>query len=184
MVHSAADEAHPLVLIEVLASGLPLVATAAGGSRGSGWVCSAPTRSATGLPGGVCASSSSDSDDDDDAIIPALVHQLASFRTALVREHAARLAAEGRLLELERADFGVLFRQMDAFIVHGGLGTTVEAMRMRKPVAVTGVLIALLELLGAACRWRRGESVLRATQVSELPEGSAEEEERSVEARR
>ena len=32
-VHSAADEAHPLVLIEVLASGLPLVATAAGGSR-------------------------------------------------------------------------------------------------------------------------------------------------------
>lgn len=33
LVHSAADEAHPLVLIEVLASGLPLVATAAGGSR-------------------------------------------------------------------------------------------------------------------------------------------------------
>ncbi len=33
LVHSAVDEAHPLVLIEVLASGLPLVATAAGGSR-------------------------------------------------------------------------------------------------------------------------------------------------------
>ena len=33
LVHSAADEAHPLVLIEVLATGLPLVATAAGGSR-------------------------------------------------------------------------------------------------------------------------------------------------------
>lgn len=33
LVHSAADEAHPLVLIEVLASGLPVVATAAGGSR-------------------------------------------------------------------------------------------------------------------------------------------------------
>jgi len=32
-VHSAADEAHPLVLMEVLAAGLPLVATAAGGSR-------------------------------------------------------------------------------------------------------------------------------------------------------
>jgi len=44
-------------------------------------------------------------------------------------------------------------------------------------VGVTGVLIALLELLGAGCRWRRGEPVLRATQVSELPEGSAEEDE-------
>ena len=48
-------------------------------------------------------------------------------------------------------------------------------------VAVTGVLIALLELLGAACRWRRGEPVLRVTQVSELPEGSAEEEEQEEE---
>ena len=48
-------------------------------------------------------------------------------------------------------------------------------------VGVTGVLIALLELLGAACRWRRGEPVLRATQVSELPEGSAEEEEEEEE---
>ena len=44
-------------------------------------------------------------------------------------------------------------------------------------VGVTGVLIALLELLGAGCRWRRGEPVLRATQVSQLPEGSAEEDE-------
>ena len=60
---------------------------------------------------------------------------------AKLEADAARLAAEGRLLELERADFGVLFRQMDAFIVHGGLGTTVEAMRMRKPVAVTGILL-------------------------------------------
>ena len=48
-------------------------------------------------------------------------------------------------------------------------------------VGVTGVLIALLELLGAGCRWRRGEPVLRATQVSELPEGSAEEEEQKEE---
>lgn len=32
-VHSAADEAHPLVLMEALAAGIPLVATAAGGSR-------------------------------------------------------------------------------------------------------------------------------------------------------
>ena len=32
-VHSTTDEAHPLVLMEVLASGVPLVATAAGGGR-------------------------------------------------------------------------------------------------------------------------------------------------------
>ena len=40
-----------------------------------------------------------------------------------------------------QADFGLLFPRMDAFVVHGGLGTTVEAMRMRKPVAVTGILL-------------------------------------------
>ncbi len=32
-VHATVDEAHPLVLIEALAAGLPLVATAAGGGR-------------------------------------------------------------------------------------------------------------------------------------------------------
>ena len=49
----------------------------------------------------------------------------------------AELTAAGKLLEAERADFGVLFREMDAFVVHGGLGTTVEALRMRKPTVVT-----------------------------------------------
>ena len=51
------------------------------------------------------------------------------------------LVANGTLLEVARADFGLLFQRMDAFIVHGGLGTTVEAMRMKKPVAVTGILL-------------------------------------------
>jgi len=58
-----------------------------------------------------------------------------------VRKQAAALTADGSLLEVDRADFGLLFQQMDAFIVHGGLGTTVEAMRMKKPVAVTGILL-------------------------------------------
>lgn len=31
------------------------------------------------------------------------------------------LKEKGKLLEAERADFGVLFKEMDAFIVHGGL---------------------------------------------------------------
>ena len=49
------------------------------------------------------------------------------------------------------ADFGVLFRQMDAFVVHGGLGTTVEALRMKKPVAVTGILLMDQRFWGGVC---------------------------------
>ena len=60
--------------------------------------------------------------------------------SALLAKCAA-MVADGRLLEVARADFGVLFKRMDAFIVHGGLGTTVEAMRMKKPIAVTGILL-------------------------------------------
>ena len=40
---------------------------------------------------------------------------------------------------------------MDAFIVHGGLGSTVEAIRMRKPVAVTGILLFDQRFWGALC---------------------------------
>ena len=90
---------------------------------------------------------------------------------------AEALARDGRLLEVEAADFGLLFPLFDAFIVHGGLtrtlltiilltrtqtltltltltlcnpnpnqvhgglGTTVEALRTRRPVAVTGLLL-------------------------------------------
>lgn len=53
----------------------------------------------------------------------------------------AKLMARRRLLEVERADFGILFDDMDCFVVHGGLGTTVEALRRKKPVAVTGTLL-------------------------------------------
>ena len=34
---------------------------------------------------------------------------------------AEALARDGRLLEVEAADFGLLFPLFDAFIVHGGL---------------------------------------------------------------
>ena len=58
-----------------------------------------------------------------------------------VEARCAALARDGRLLRVEAgADFGQLFPLMDAFVVHGGLGTTAEAMRCGKPVAVTGVL--------------------------------------------
>lgn len=69
-------------------------------------------------------------------------------------ERAAKmeqLAAEGRVLELERADFGALFGQMDIFVVHGGLGTTVEALRMKRPVCVTGPLLMDQRFWGSVC---------------------------------
>ena len=49
--------------------------------------------------------------------------------------------ADGKFLEVGSADFGILFPRVDAFIVHGGLGTTVEALRTAKPVAISGVLL-------------------------------------------
>jgi len=48
---------------------------------------------------------------------------------------------EGRFIELERADFGKLFKSMEFFIIQGGLGTSVEALRCKKPIAVSGPLL-------------------------------------------
>jgi len=56
-----------------------------------------------------------------------------------------------RVIEVEQADFGLLFKYMDAFIVHGGLGTTVEALRMKKPVCVTGPLLLDQRFWGELC---------------------------------
>merc|ERR1712183_640832 len=56
-----------------------------------------------------------------------------------------------KLLEVGRADFGVLFQFMDVFIVHGGLGTTVEALRMKKPTTVTGPLLMDQRFWGDVC---------------------------------
>lgn len=64
---------------------------------------------------------------------------------------ADALKAEHRLCEVERADFGALFREMDCFVVHGGLGTTVEALRRKKPVCVTGPLLMDQRFWGNVC---------------------------------
>lgn len=66
-------------------------------------------------------------------------------------EEAKALEEEGRFLDVERADFGVLFPFMDIFIVHGGLGTTVEALRMGKPTCVTGPLLMDQRFWGSVC---------------------------------
>jgi len=64
---------------------------------------------------------------------------------------ASGLKAEGRFCEAASADFGELFPQMDAFVVHGGLGSTVEALRTRKPVGVTGILLFDQRFWGSVC---------------------------------
>jgi len=64
---------------------------------------------------------------------------------------ASDLAAQGRFLEMERTDFGMLFPEVDCFVVHGGLGTTVEALRSRKPVCVTGPLLLDQRFWGMVC---------------------------------
>merc|ERR1711957_503413 len=61
------------------------------------------------------------------------------------------LSEAGRFLDIERADFGNLFQRMDCFIIHGGLGTTVEALRLHKPCMVTGPLLLDQRFWGTVC---------------------------------
>ena len=48
---------------------------------------------------------------------------------------------EGRMHVAKGAPFGRLFPLCDAVIIHGGLGTTGEALMAGKPVIITGVLL-------------------------------------------
>lgn len=86
----------------------------------------------------------------DFALLYVGANQKAAVPTSIMGA-AEELVAAGKLLEAERADFGVLFQHMDAFVVHGGLGTTVEALRMRKPVCVTGILLLDQRFWGQVC---------------------------------
>ena len=79
-----------------------------------------------------------------------LHHEVMGLSTALAAQ-LARCTMQGAFLEVDKADFGALFPQMDALIVHGGLGTTVEALRARKPVAVTGILMMDQLFWGQVC---------------------------------
>jgi hypothetical protein len=68
-----------------------------------------------------------------------------------IETRAKSLADEGKFLEVESADFGALFDHIDCFVVHGGLGTTVEALRQRKPCTVTGPLLLDQRFWGSVC---------------------------------
>jgi len=69
----------------------------------------------------------------------------------LLEKRIEELKKENRFIEAEKTDFGVLFKQMDCFIVHGGLGTTVEALRLQKPCVVTGPLLLDQRFWGTLC---------------------------------
>eukprot|EP00669_Euglena_mutabilis_P010882 TRINITY_DN5584_c0_g1_i1.p1 TRINITY_DN5584_c0_g1~~TRINITY_DN5584_c0_g1_i1.p1 ORF type:complete len:396 (+),score=141.17 TRINITY_DN5584_c0_g1_i1:759-1946(+) len=73
---------------------------------------------------------------------------------AMVGDHTARdplpptlqrrceeWARKGRLLEGTAAPFALLLPEMDVNIIHGGMGTTSEALKAGKPVIVTGFLL-------------------------------------------
>jgi UDP:flavonoid glycosyltransferase YjiC (YdhE family) len=49
--------------------------------------------------------------------------------------------ARGLLFEGKSAPLGLLLPEMDCNIIHGGLGTTAEALRSGRPVIVTGILL-------------------------------------------
>jgi len=57
----------------------------------------------------------------------------------------------GKILELEGCPFGLLFDRLDALCVHGGLGTTAEAMRAGIPTTVVGVLLMDQRFWGQQC---------------------------------
>ncbi|CAJ1387869.1 unnamed protein product [Effrenium voratum] len=67
-------------------------------------------------------------------------------------EEAAKKCKELQtFFEAKAVDFGLLFPEIDCFIVHGGLGTTVEALRTGKPTCVSGPLLMDQRFWGYAC---------------------------------
>lgn len=61
--------------------------------------------------------------------------------SAGVEEKQIEYIKQGKLFEAAGAPFGLLFELVDCIIMHGGLGTTAEALRAAKPTITTGVLL-------------------------------------------
>jgi len=80
-----------------------------------------------------------------------LQSKLVTTRHRKLEEVMAELKQRKLFIEVERAPFDILFREMDAFVIHGGLGTTVDALRMHKPIQVSGVLLMDQRFWGQVC---------------------------------
>eukprot|EP00588_Corethron_pennatum_P029796 CAMPEP_0194317800 /NCGR_PEP_ID=MMETSP0171-20130528/14523_1 /TAXON_ID=218684 /ORGANISM="Corethron pennatum, Strain L29A3" /LENGTH=714 /DNA_ID=CAMNT_0039074521 /DNA_START=78 /DNA_END=2225 /DNA_ORIENTATION=+ len=68
-----------------------------------------------------------------------------------LNSRALNAIKEGRLFLASRAPFGRLFSEADAIVLHGGLGTTCEALQAKKPAIVTGVLLLDQRFWGMRC---------------------------------
>lgn len=73
-----------------------------------------------------------------------------NLKNSLAKDLQTQVQA-GKILELDGAPFGLLFDHLDGLCVHGGLGTTAEAMRAGLPTTVVGVLLMDQRFWGMQC---------------------------------
>ncbi|KAH9256293.1 hypothetical protein BASA81_005514 [Batrachochytrium salamandrivorans] len=71
--------------------------------------------------------------------------------SAAISKQLEQAVQEGKVLELEGAPFGLLFSHVDAAVIHGGLGTTGDAMRAGIPTSVAGTLLMDQRFWGKQC---------------------------------
>lgn len=74
------------------------------------------------------------------------------FPDETVKKAAEDAVSSGRLFLASGAPFGRLFSLVDAVVLHGGLGTTSEALQAKVPAIVTGVLLLDQRFWGSRCK--------------------------------
>mmetsp|Transcript_30357 Transcript_30357/g.64028 ORF Transcript_30357/g.64028 Transcript_30357/m.64028 type:complete len:617 (-) Transcript_30357:134-1984(-) len=74
------------------------------------------------------------------------------FPDPRVEISVTKAVAGGRLFLAPGAPFGRLFPLVDAVVLHGGLGTTSEALQAKLPTIVTGVMLLDQRFWGSRCK--------------------------------
>ena len=74
------------------------------------------------------------------------------FPNPNIQKAVEAACAEGKLFLASGAPFGRLFPLIDAVVLHGGLGTTSEAIMAKLPTIVTGVLLLDQRFWGSRCK--------------------------------